>query len=219
MKFKLSICILLWVCINGVLTAQLPFWTEIRAFSTQDSIKPKPDGEIVFTGSSSIRLWKTLDQDFPGYTIINRGFGGSSLPHVIQYVDQLVIRYHPRQVVIYCGENDLSSDSTIDGKTVFKRFKSLHKLIHGILPRCNIVFISLKPSPSRAHLHNKILDANRRIKKFIKNKSYLAYADVFTPMLNADGKPREELFVGDRLHMNEKGYAIWKTVLAPYLIK
>lgn len=217
MKFKSLLYLLPLCCLNGVLPAQLPFWNEIRAFKMQDSIHPPDQGQTVFTGSSTIRLWKTLDKDFPGFTILNRGFGGSTLPDLIQYVDQVVIRYHPMQVVIYCGENDLAADSTINGKTVFERFKSLQKIIHGILPRCNIVFISLKPSPSRAHLYDKVVDANKRIKKFIKKKSYLTYVDIVPPMLNAEGKPREELFLADRLHMNEKGYAIWKTVLAPYL--
>jgi len=220
MKIKLHICLLLAIGLNGLLIAQnQSFWSEIRAFKIQDSIHPQLEEQIVFTGSSSIRLWKTINQDFPGYLIINRGFGGSSIPDVIQFIDQVVIRYHPRQVVLYCGENDLAADSAVTGKTVFKRFKSLQKIIHGILPRCNIVFISLKPSPSRAYLWDKMADANRRIKKFIKHKSYLTYVDIVTPMLDAQGKPREELFIGDRLHMNEKGYAIWTQVLAPYLMK
>jgi len=220
MKIKLHICLFLAIGLNGLLLAQnQTYWSEIRAFRIQDSIHPMPDEQIVFTGSSSIRLWKTINQDFPGYLILNRGFGGSSIPDVIQFIDQVVIRYHPRQVVLYCGENDLAADSTVTGKTVLKRFKSLQKIIHGILPRCNIVFISLKPSPSRAHLLDKMVDANRRIKKFIRKKSYLAYADIVPPMLDAQGKAREELFIGERLHMNEQGYAIWKTVLAPYLIK
>lgn len=217
MKFKFGVVLFILLLMQDIGQAQLPFWNEIRAFKIQDSLKPFDQGQTVFTGSSTIRLWKTLDKDFPGFTILNRGFGGSTLPDLIQYVDQVVIRYHPMQVVIYCGENDLAADSTIHGKTVYKRFKSLQDIIHGILPQCNIVFISLKPSPSRAHLYTKVADANRRIKKFIKKKSYLAFVDIVPPMLDAQGKPREELFLSDRLHMNEKGYAIWKTALAPYL--
>lgn len=215
MKFKSALFLL--ILGQALLQAQLPFWKEIQAFKIQDSLSPPDQGQTVFTGSSSIRLWKNLDKEFPGFSILNRGFGGSTLPDVIQYIDQVVIRYHPLQVVIYCGENDLAADSTINGKTVFQRFKTLQDIIHGILPKTNIVFISLKPSPSRAHLLSKIYDANRRIKKFIKKRSYLAYADIVPPMLDAKGKPREDLFVADRLHMNEKGYAIWKTILAPYL--
>ncbi|MDZ4707400.1 MAG: GDSL-type esterase/lipase family protein [Saprospiraceae bacterium] len=220
MKIKWSFFFFLFFSFQGlVFTQHLPFWSEIQAFKKQDSIDQPWQGQIVFTGSSTIRLWKALDKDFPGFTILNRGFGGSTLPDLIEYIDLVVIRYHPMQVVIYCGENDLAADSTVTGKTVFERFKTLQKIIHGILPRSNIVFISLKLSPSRAHLFDKVVDANKRIKKFIKRKSYLTYVDIVPPMLNAEGKPREELFLADRLHMNEKGYTIWKTVLAPYLIK
>lgn len=198
---------------------QPPFWSEISAFSRQDSQLLPGTGMIVFTGSSSIRLWKSLEQDFHGHRVLNRGFGGSTLPDVIRYAREVILKYKPRQVVIYCGENDLAADSSINGKTVLKRFKSLSGIIHDSLPETKILFIALKPSPSRIRLLEEIRDANRRIRRYIKPRKYMAYADVFTPMLGPDGLPPERLFVKDRLHMSPEGYKIWTEVVGPLLIR
>lgn len=198
---------------------QPPFWSEISAFSRQDSQQLPGTGMIVFTGSSSIRLWKSLEQDFHGHRVLNRGFGGSTLPDVIRYAGEVILKYKPRQVVIYCGENDLAADSSINGKTVLKRFKSLSAIIHDSLPETKILFIALKPSPSRIRLLEEIRDANRRIRRYIKPRKYMAYADVFTPMLGPDGLPPERLFVKDRLHMSPEGYKIWTEVVGPLLIR
>lgn len=198
---------------------QPPFWSEISAFSRQDSQLLPGTGMIVFTGSSSIRLWKSLEQDFHGHRVLNRGFGGSTLPDVIRYAREVILKYKPRQVVIYCGENDLAADSSINGKTVLKRFKSLSAIIHDSLPETKILFIALKPSPSRIRLLEEIRDANRRIRRYIKPRKYMDYADVFTPMLGPDGLPPERLFVKDRLHMSPEGYKIWTEVVGPLLIR
>lgn len=198
---------------------QPPFWSEISAFSREDSQQSPGTGMIVFTGSSSIRLWKSLEQDFNGHRVLNRGFGGSTLPDVIRYAGEVILKYKPSQVVVYCGENDLAADSSIHGKTVLKRFKSLTGIIHDSLPETKILFIALKPSPSRIRLLEEIRDANRRIRRYIEPRKYMAYADVFTPMLGPDGLPPERLFVKDRLHMSKEGYKIWTEVVGPLLIR
>jgi len=203
----------------GLIAQQAPFWSEILAFSRQDEQQWPGTGMIVFTGSSSIRMWKTLEQDFSDHRVLNRGFGGSTLPDVIRYAGEVILKYQPGQVVIYCGENDLAADSSISGKTVFKRFKSLTGIIRDSLPDTKILFIALKPSPSRIHLMEKIVDANRRIRRYIKSRKYLAYADVFTPMLGPDGLPPERLFIKDRLHLSREGYEIWKETVKPFLIR
>lgn len=174
---------------------------------------------IVFTGSSSIRLWKSLEQDFSSHRVLNRGFGGSILPDVIRYAGEVILKYKPKQAVIYCGENDLAADSSINGKTVLKRFKILTGIIHDSLPDTKILFIALKPSPSRIRLLEEIRDANRRIRRYIKHRKYMGYADVFTPMLGPDGLPAERFFVKDRLHMAPEGYKIWREVVNPLLIR
>lgn len=208
------------ICFWEALTAQQPpFWSEISAFSRQDSQQSPGTGMIVFTGSSSIRLWKSLEQDFSSHRVLNRGFGGSILPDVIRYAGEVILKYKPKQAVIYCGENDLAADSSINGKTVLKRFKILTGIIHDSLPDTKILFIALKPSPSRIRLLEEIRDANRRIRRYIKHRKYMGYADVFTPMLGPDGLPAERFFVKDRLHMAPEGYKIWREVVNPLLIR
>lgn len=207
----------LFVCCSLVLFAQdRPFWKEIKAFKSADSVKAPPQNAIVFVGSSSFRMWKDLQNAFPRHVVINRGFGGSSLPHVIDYADEIVIPYKPKQVVIYCGENDFTSD-TVTSKTVTDRFVTLFNLLRKELPRTEIVFVSMKPSPSRQRLMTEIEAANDAIRDFLQSKKRAAYVDIWDDMLDKNGAPRKELFLKDMLHMNEAGYAIWQKAIAPHL--
>jgi lysophospholipase L1-like esterase len=198
-----------------------PFWNEIKSFKKEDSLHIPAKKAILFVGSSSFRLWKDVDKAFPNHTIINRGFGGSSLPHVIKYADDIIFPYKPKQVVIYCGENDMTAEG-VTGDTVFQRFRTLFTLftlIRSRLKNVPILFVSMKPSPSRWQLKEKMERGNGLIREFLSTKKKTAFVDVWNPMLTGDGKPREELFLADRLHMNEKGYAIWIEKITPYLVK
>lgn len=198
---------------------QPPFYDEIQKFKEQDSISFPPENAILFVGSSSFRKWENVQSYFAKYTIINRGFGGSTLPDVIRYANDIIIPYHPRQVVIYCGDNDLASSDTITPKIVTNRFKTLFHIIRTNLPKANISYVSIKPSPSRRHLVPEMKQANLLIRAFLKNQKNTSYIDVYKPMLLPGGQPRQEIFLEDSLHMNEKGYAIWKKAIQPYLIK
>ena len=169
--------------------------------------------------SSSFTKWKDVADYFPGYTIINRGFGGSSLPDVIRYADEIIFPYQPKQIFIYCGENDLAVSDTVSAQTVFERFKKLFSLIRSKMPNESISFISLKPSPSRARLKSKMLEANSLVRKFISTQKNISFIDVYNKMLNTDGKPIPEIFGDDSLHMNARGYDIWRKVIQPYLSK
>lgn len=182
----------------------------------QDSLTPPPKNAIVFVGSSSFRLWKDVAQDFPGCTIINRGFGGSSLPHVIQYAEKIIIAYEPRQIVIYCGENDFKAD-TVTSEIVVNRFITLFELLRKRLPKAEIVYVSMKPSPSRQRLMSEIAAANDGIREYLRKKRRTVYVDIWNDMLDAEGMPRKELFVKDMLHMNRSGYEIWREALKPHL--
>lgn len=211
------VLLLLLPCLAVI--AQQPFWNEIQAFKKADSLQAPPNDAILFVGSSSFRLWKDMQQAFPEHTIINRGFGGSSLPHVIQYADDIIFPYNPKQIVIYCGENDLASSDTVTGELVYQRFLGLFSLIRSQLPDVRITFVSMKPSPSRWQLKEKLETGNKLIKAFLRKQKKASFVDVWKPMLNDEGKPEEELFVGDKLHMNEKGYAIWQKQIKPHLKK
>ena len=195
------------------------FWQDIVSFKKKDSAQMPPTNAILFVGSSSFTKWQDVQNYFPGYTIVNRGFGGSILLDVIRYTYDIIIPYHPKQVVIYCGENDLASADSIPVVEVVNRFKTLFSMIRTNLPEANITFVSIKPSPVRASIQSKVINANGQIKGFIAAQKNANFINVYEPMLDANGQMREELYVGDRLHMKPAGYAIWQKVILPYLIK
>lgn len=201
------------------LYAQQPFKKDIAAFKKQDSSSLPPKNAILFVGSSSFTKWSDVQSYFPGFTIINRGFGGSTLPDVIRYVNDIILPYQPKQVVIYCGDNDLASSDTVTAQVVAQRFQQLFSLIRKGLPGATISYVSIKPSPSRERLMPRMQEANALIKSFLKTQKKTSYIDVFHPMLGANQKPRPDIFVEDNLHMNKKGYQIWQKAIKPYLLK
>ncbi len=223
MKNIFKIFLFLLLSVLGILPTNAqqsaPFYSDIQSFKKHDSANFPPAHAILFVGSSSFTKWTDVQDYFPGYTIINRGFGGSSLPDVIRYADDIIFPYDPKQIVIYCGENDLAASDTATANMVFSRFTQLFDLIRNKMPNVPVAFVSLKPSPSRANLMGKMVDANTMIKDFLKNKNNTAFIDVYSKMLNADGTPIKDIFIADNLHMNAKGYAIWKKMITPYLVK
>ena len=204
--------------INGY-AQTAPFADDIRNFRKEDSLHHPVLGAILFVGSSSFTKWKDVQDYFPGYTIINRGFGGSSLPDLIHFANQVIFPYEPKQVVIYCGENDIAASDTISAASVFNRFTTLFVIIREKMRGENIVFISIKPSPSRASQRPRQAAANEMIKSFLAKQTNAYFVDVASPMLNPDGRPRPSIFLSDSLHMNASGYAIWKKAILPYLKK
>lgn len=196
-----------------------PFWNDIQSFKQKDSVQAPPANAILFVGSSSFTMWKDVQDYFPGYTIINRGFGGSSLPDVIRYAGDVIYPYKPKQIVIYCGENDLAGDEKISGQTVFERFKILFAMIRNEFKNIPVAYISMKPSPSRQKLFPKMIAGNNLIKEFLKKKKNAVFIDVYSKMLNSDGTPMADIFLEDNLHMNKNGYAIWQKEILPFLIK
>jgi lysophospholipase L1-like esterase len=199
--------------------AKPKFWSNIEGFRKQDSLQAPPADPIVFVGSSSFTIWQSMNKDFPEYPILNRGFGGSSLPDVIRYADEVIIKYHPKQVVIYCGDNDFANSPNVTAETVVQRFKTLYKMIRDKLPETTIDFVSIKPSPSRENLLPKMKAANAEIKKFLEGQQHAGYIDVFSAMIDENGKIKEELFRQDRLHMKRNGYELWIPIIKPYLLK
>jgi lysophospholipase L1-like esterase len=220
MKILLRKLLCLCLLITSVYTyAQQPFYDDIQAFKKQDSLRMPPPDEILFVGSSSFTKWTDVQNYFPNYPIINRGFGGSSLTDVIYYFNDIIIPYHPKQIVIYCGENDLAASDTVSAQIVFQRFKTLFSLIRNEFPNEPVVFISIKPSPSRARLMPKIEETNKLIKAFLSAQKNAGFVDVYHSMLTKQYKPIPDIFTGDSLHMNARGYAIWKKAIEPHLLK
>jgi lysophospholipase L1-like esterase len=186
---------------------------EINAFLELDKKDfPKKNG-VLFVGSSSIRGWRTLGDDFPDLRTINRGFGGSHLEDVNFYAEQIVLPYKPKLIILYAGENDLASGKSIE--QVFNDIKRFVSIVHQKLSKTRLIFVSLKPSPSRWELTPKFKELNGLIKTETEKDKRLLFVDVWSPMLDADGQPKKDIFLGDKLHMNAKGYKIWHEMLLP----
>lgn len=188
---------------------------DIAAFETMDKTNPPPVGVIVFTGSSSIRLWKTLELDFPRHKVLNRGFGGSQLADLVHYADRIVLRYQPRQVVIYSGGNDINAGKSPE--IVFGDFVALVGKIRGGCPRARISYISIAPNPARWAQVDKVRRTNALISGYCR-RHRVDFINVFPLMLGGDGLPKPGLFVADRLHMNANGYALWRQAVDRILV-
>ena len=213
---KIALLLLIIKCY----TAQAqPFINEIRAFRKADSITTPPKNAVLLIGSSSFTKWKDVQDYFPAHTMLNRGFGGSSLTDVIYYANDVIRKYKPKQILIYCGENDIAGSSSVTADTVLERFKTLYAIIRSKFKRVPIAFISMKPSPSREKYLETMQKGNAMIKSFMEDQKRSSYIDVYSSMLDANGKILTHIFLSDKLHMNAEGYKIWQGVIAPYLVK
>lgn len=193
------------------------FEKEIRAFEASDKTNPPPKHAILFLGSSSIRLWKSLAQDFPEYRVINRGFGGSEISDSVHYADRIVIPYEPDIIVFYAGGNDINAGKSAE--TVFDDFKHFVGKVREKLPATKIAYIAVAPNPARWAQMDRIVKANQLIRDFTTAERGLSFIDVHPDMLGADGKPKPDIYQPDKLHMNPKGYAIWKRLVGQHLKK
>lgn len=196
-------------------TKPQPFAAEIAAFEASDKTNPPPKQAILFIGSSSIRLWKTLAQDFPGHKVINRGFGGSQIIDSVNYAERIVSPYEPRQIVMYAGGNDINAGKTPE--QVFADYKAFVAKVHAALPRTTIAYISIAPNPARWSQVDRVKAANRLIEAHTRTDPRLRFINVFPQMLGEDGAPKSGIFVEDGLHMNAKGYALWREIVGAYL--
>jgi lysophospholipase L1-like esterase len=209
---------ILFIVVASQIFAQ-PFAADIAAFKKQDSLSFPAKNAILFAGSSSFTNWRDVQDYFPAYTIINRGFGGSSLTDLIRYQYDIIFPYQPKQIIIYCGENDIAAADTISGRIVFERFKQFFSDVRSRFPNIPLAYISMKPSPSRWHMKERMMEGNELIKKYLRKKKRTKFINVWNAMLGYDGKPIEDIFTEDSLHMNARGYAIWKRLIEPVLIE
>lgn len=197
-------------------TADEARWEDaLAAFAAADLRKTPEPGGVLFVGSSSIRLWDNLESQFEGARVVKRGFGGSRLSDCVRLLDRLVIRYRPRTVLLYAGDNDLAEGSTPE--QVLERVKAFADGVHTRLPETRVAFISIKPSPARRALIERARVANRLVRDYSASHPGVDYIDVFTPMLAADGSPRRELYAQDALHLNDAGYALWRRLIRPFV--
>jgi lysophospholipase L1-like esterase len=190
---------------------------EVAALEAQDKINPPPKGEILFIGSSTVKRWTTLAQDFPQHKVINRGFGGTQIVDATYYADRLIFPHEPKLIFLRAGGNDLNAGKT--AVQVFADYQEFVAKIQARLPKTEVVFISLSPSISRWKQADKEKAVNDMVQKFIAGKPGLKYVETYDMVLGKDGMPREELFVADKLHFNGEGYKLFAERIRPSLPK
>jgi lysophospholipase L1-like esterase len=188
---------------------------EIRAFEAADKKQPPPEGAVLFTGASGIRMWKTLAEDFPDQKVINRGFGGSEMADSVYFADRIVVPYKPRLIVIQAGGNDINNGKSPE--QVLTDFKAFVEKVRGKLPDVRIAYLSMNPSPSRWAQREKQQKGNQLIREYIAAGKDLDYIAFWDAMLGPDGQPRADLFIQDRLHNNAAGYKIRADIVRPHL--
>ena len=188
----------------------------IREFEQWDSKNTFPSDAVLFVGSSSIKLWPTREC-FEGFGVINRGFGGSQISEVNYFTERIVLRYEPKVIVFYAGDNDIAGGK--NARRVFDDYKKFVKLVHSELPGTRIIYVGIKPSRNRWSLWPVMNEANMMIKDFSEKNGRLFYFDSATPLMGSDGKPNVEFFLKDQLHLNDKGYEVWTKQLRPIIEK
>lgn len=195
------------------------FWDDVQTIKKYDGMFAPPKNPLLFIGSSSIRKWDNAQWTFANYNALNRGIGGAVTGDIIRYMNDIVFRYQPKQIVIYVGENDLvDAKLPANADSVYNRTLKLYSLIRAKMPSVPIIYIGMKPSPSRQKIMSEEAAFNQKIKGFFANEKNVVFVDVYPLMLN-NGKLRPELYVSDKLHMTKLGYDIWEKAIRPYLIK
>jgi len=193
------------------------YWQDIQNFKKLDQESTPPKNAILLIGSSSFTKWQDVSDYFPGKVIINRGFGGSRLTDLNYYSEDLLNPYQPKQIIIYCGENDFADDAKLKANVVVDRYKTFYRKIREKFPNIEIDFISIKYSPSREHLWPQMKEANKKIAKFMKKEKNADFIDITKVMNDANGNIRKDLFVEDMLHMTPEGYRLWTEVMKTYM--
>ena len=193
-----------------------PFWKEVQEFKKIDKENPIQKKPILLVGSSSFTYWKDVNDYFPNKNIVNRAFGGSRLLDLNYYADDLLNPYNPRQIVIYCGENDIATDNPTAAE-VFERFKTFFGKIRQKYPRVPVAYVSIKYSPSREKFWPEVTEVNALIKSYLKTQKKAKYIDITKVMNDDNGKLRTDIFLDDMLHMKPEGYKLWSQVMKSHL--
>jgi len=188
---------------------------DIAAYEAMDRVNPPPRGGVLFIGSSTIRLWKTLERDFPDHRVINRGFGGSQIADSTCFAERIIFPYEPRVVVLRTGGNDLHAGKT--PAQVFADYQAFVARVHARLPRTRIVYIATNPTPARWAERDAAKALNTMIETYARPRPYLKYVETYDMVLGPDGLPRPELFAADRLHFSPEGYRLLADRVRPFL--
>lgn len=185
---------------------------EVQWLEKRQREEPAPPGVVAFYGSSSIRLWGTLAEDFPEVPVVNLGFGGSTLAACNHYFERLVVPVNPEVLICYAGENDVGDGRS--SEAIVSSFRDLHAKVGRYFGAIPFAYLAIKPSPNRWSAIGRIRDVNDRIRREIHTRPESLFIDVHTPMLDDFGQPRRELWTADGIHMSREGYHVWWQVIS-----
>jgi hypothetical protein len=209
-----------WLCWYGAASQDPTFFeSDIQAFEEEDRIRPLAPGTVLFTGSSSIRLWSTLEQDMAPLAVRNRGFGGSQMSHVVHFAERIVGGGGPAAVVVYAGDNDLDVRTGKTAEVVRDDFQELVRVVNRLHPETRIYYLTIKPSRLRWDRWPEMERANQMIQAFAESDPRLAVIDIGPAILGPDGTPRDDVFLFDGLHLNATGYEGWTAIVRPVLLR
>jgi len=203
--------------ISSPLWAQQTFEKEIRNYEKQDSISMPAKGQILFIGSSSFRIWKTFATDLAGIAAINRGFGGSTMTDALYYFDRMVVKYEPSTVVVYEGDNDLNKGKSLED--LAKEYEDFSNRLKKALPKTKLVYLAVRPSLSRIAIVDKQKQFNSWLADYCKSQKGRFFLDMHSPFYLPDGTVMPDIFVADRLHLNEKGYLIFSSKIREFILE
>ncbi|PZX48918.1 GDSL-type esterase/lipase family protein [Algoriphagus chordae] len=214
MKKLISAFVLIFL-IQFSFAQELPFQEEVNNRAKEIDAAGWEKGSAVFTGSSSVRMWKNLQEQFPNTPIINSAFGGSQADQLLMHLDKTVLRFEPAKVFIYEGDNDINAGQEVS--LIMKNLDELTSKIHAKYPNAIVNLIAAKPSPSRWEKKTSYEALNDLIRQYATTHDQVNFVNVWDIMLDDTGKPRADIFIGDNLHMNEKGYELWKEIFTPFM--
>jgi len=214
-NYMKKILVLLLLASSSVM-GQNAFENEIRNYEKQDSIALPKKGQILFIGSSSFRIWKTFSTDLAGISAINRGFGGSTMTDALYYFDRMVVKYAPSTVVVYEGDNDLAKGKSPE--ELAKEYEDFSNRLKKALPKTKLVYLAVRPSLSRIAIVDKQKQFNGWLEKYCKSQKGRFFLDMHSPFYLPDGTLMPDIFVADRLHLNEKGYQIFSAKIREFIL-
>jgi len=191
------------------------FENVVRAYEAADKTNVPPRNAILLAGDSQFFRWKTVDEDLPGYTIINRGIDSFETSDLLYFADRLVLPYQARLIVLHIGGNDVHAGKSPE--QVLADFQALVAKIRAVQPTVPIAFTSLTPGPGRQEEFDRRKATNRIIRDYIATQPGLRFIDLWEAMLTPDGKPRADLWTADGIHPNHAGYLVRVQMMLPVL--
>lgn len=203
------------ISILSFLSFSQNFIAEIKTFETKDSISMPAQGQILLAGSSTFRLWTTFKEDLKQFPVINRGFGGSQMSDLNFYFDRIVLKYKPKMILVYEGDNDLNVGESPD--SVVQEFKEFVEMVKAKLPKTKIGYCSIRPSLARLAILDKQKSVNQAIKTYCKATKKVYFLNIQKEFYKRNGELMTDIFVADKLHLNEKGYKIWAKATNKFL--